>query len=52
MYIQLGDLFTVHAAGKWMTFVSDPKDYQHFFHTTKADFQSAVQPFTKGAGEQ
>ena len=33
-----------------MTFVMDHRDYQHYFTTTHADFQAAVQPFTKGAG--
>ena len=33
-----------------MTFVMDHRDYQHYFTTTRADFQAAVQPFTKGAG--
>lgn len=49
-FLQLGDIFTIHAAGKMMTFVTDHRNYQHYFTTTHADFQAAVQPFTKGAG--
>ena len=48
---QLGDIFTIVAAGKKMTFVMDHRDYHHYFTTTQTDFQAAVQPFTKGAGE-
>ena len=33
-----------------MTFVTNHHDYQHYFTTAKADFQAAVQPFTKRAG--
>ena len=47
---QLGDIFTIHAAGKRMTFITNPRDYSHYFQTTLTDFQAAVQPFTKKAG--
>ena len=50
-HTQLGDIFTIVAAGKKMTFVMDHRDYHHYFTTTQTDFQAAVQPFTKGAGE-
>ena len=48
--IQLGDIFTIHVAGKRMTFVTNSRDYQHYFTTTDTDFQAAVQPFTNRAG--
>ncbi|XP_064397824.1 24-hydroxycholesterol 7-alpha-hydroxylase-like [Halichondria panicea] len=46
---KLGDIFTIHAAGKMMTFVTNPRDYHHYFTTTTTDFQAAVQPFTMRA---
>ncbi len=33
-----------------MTFVTNPRDYHHYFTTTTTDFQAAVQPFTMRAG--
>jgi len=33
-----------------MTFITNPRDYSHYFQTTLIDFQAAVQPFTKKAG--
>lgn len=48
--VQLGHVFTIHAAGKYMTFITSPAHYDHFFHTAHADFQKAVQPFTNKAG--
>eukprot|EP00731_Ephydatia_muelleri_P030117 Em0021g640a len=48
---ELGDIFTIHAAGKRMTFITDHEDFHHYFTTTHTNFQSAVQPFTmKAAG--
>ena len=49
---QLGDIFTIHAAGRRMTFVAHPRDYKQFFHNSHASFQAAVQPFTMKAGTQ
>lgn len=46
---ELGHVFTIHAAGKYMTFITSPAHYDHFFHTAHADFQKAVQPFTNRA---
>ena len=48
---QLGHVFTIHAAGKYMTFISSPAHYDYFFHTAHADFQKAVQPYTNKAGK-
>ena len=48
--VQLGHVFTIHAAGKYMTFITSPAHYDHFFHTAHADFQKAVQPYTNKAG--
>jgi 24-hydroxycholesterol 7alpha-hydroxylase len=45
--IELGDIFTIHAAGKYITFLTDPKDFGWFFQNKSADFQAAVQPYTK-----
>lgn len=47
---QLGEIFTIHAAGKRMTFVTNHEDFHHYFTTTHTNFQSAVQPFTMRAG--
>ena len=33
-----------------MTFVTNPRDYQHYFQSSLVDFQAAVQPFTQAAG--
>ena len=44
-------MFTIHAAGKYMTFVTSPTHHEYFFHSTHADFQQAVQPFTQRAGK-
>ena len=49
--VQLGHVFTIHAAGKYLTFITSPAHYDHFFHTAHADFQKAVQPYTNRAGE-
>ena len=48
--MQLGDIFTIHVAGKYMTFVTDPEDFPLFFQNKNVDFQKAVQPYTKGVG--
>ena len=47
---QLGDVFTINVAGKWMTFVMDVNSYQHFFSSNCLDFQAAVLPICKGVG--
>ena len=47
---QLGDIFTIHVAGKCMTFVTDPEDFPLFFQNKNVDFQQAVQPYTMGVG--
>ena len=47
----MGDVYTIHAAGKCMTFVANPEDFQKdFFQNKNVDFQEAVQPYTKRAG--
>ena len=48
--LQLGDIFTIHVAGKYMTFVTDPEDFPLFFQNKNVDFQEAVQPYTMGVG--
>eukprot|EP00117_Sycon_ciliatum_P021447 scpid10192/ scgid18794/ 24-hydroxycholesterol 7-alpha-hydroxylase; Cytochrome P450 39A1; Oxysterol 7-alpha-hydroxylase len=48
---RLGDVFTIHAAGRRMTFLMDPDDTHIFMQSDALDFQKAVQPFTsKAAG--
>jgi 24-hydroxycholesterol 7alpha-hydroxylase len=47
---QLGDVFTIHAAGRRMTFVTRHSDLKTcFFQNSHASFQAAVQPFTMRA---
>ena len=48
--LQLGDVFTILAAGKRMTFIFSHDQTHLFFHSPQADFQAAVQPFTQKAG--
>ena len=48
---QLGDIFTINVAGKWMTFVLDPKCYQHFFTSECVDFKAAVFPVVNKVGK-
>ena len=48
--LQLGDVFTILAAGKRMTFLFSHDQTHLFFQSTQADFQAAVQPFTQRAG--
>eukprot|EP01095_Lingulamoeba_sp_RSL-Kostka_P012135 TRINITY_DN4753_c0_g1_i1.p1 TRINITY_DN4753_c0_g1~~TRINITY_DN4753_c0_g1_i1.p1 ORF type:complete len:515 (-),score=124.85 TRINITY_DN4753_c0_g1_i1:84-1628(-) len=46
-----GNTFTIHLAGRKMTFLYDPRDFELFFdkNEEKIDFQYATQPFlTKG----
>lgn len=51
MIVQLGHVFTIHAAGKYMTFITSPAHYDYYFHTPHTDFQKAVQPYTNRAGQ-
>ena len=46
--LQLGDVFTILAAGKRMTFMFCQTHL--FFQSPQADFRAAVQPFTQRAG--
>ena len=53
-FLQLGDknIFTIHAMGRRMTFLTCHEDFKNFFFSNNnADFQAAVQPFTMKAGE-
>lgn len=43
-----GDIFTIHVAGKWMTFLMNADSYQHFFSAHTVDFQAAVLPICQG----
>lgn len=47
---QLGDVFTIQVAGKWMTFIMDPNLYHAFFSSNSVDFQAAVLPICKRVG--
>lgn len=47
---QLGDIFTVHAAGRKMTFLFDYHDSSIFFYSQFSSFQDAVQNFTISTG--
>ena len=38
-----GSVFTFHAAGQRMTFLTDPKDFDIFFNSSEASFPHAVQ---------
>ncbi|XP_050391627.2 24-hydroxycholesterol 7-alpha-hydroxylase [Patella vulgata] len=40
---ELGSVFSIKVAGEYMTFLTDPKDFQHFFLSPCLDFQKAVQ---------
>ncbi|XP_078617889.1 24-hydroxycholesterol 7-alpha-hydroxylase-like [Branchiostoma floridae x Branchiostoma japonicum] len=40
---KLGPVFTIVAAGRWMTFVTEPEDITTFFQSPNLDFQKAVQ---------
>ena len=45
---QHGSVFTLHAAGQRMTFLTDPKDLGIFFNSSEASLPHAVQePFRK-----
>ncbi|KAI0208253.1 24-hydroxycholesterol 7-alpha-hydroxylase [Lamellibrachia satsuma] len=40
---KLGPVFTLKVAGKRLTFVTEPEDFQYFFSSDAVDFQKAVQ---------
>ncbi|ESP03136.1 hypothetical protein LOTGIDRAFT_137877 [Lottia gigantea] len=40
---ELGSIFSIKVTGEYMTFVTDPKDFQYFFQSPCLDFQKAVQ---------
>ena len=44
-------MFTIHAAGKRMTFLMDTNLLPIFVGSPNLDFQKAVQPFTQRAGD-
>lgn len=49
--MQLGPVFTLKVAGKRLTFVTEPEDFQYFFSSDAVDFQKAVQKPVKNTGE-
>ncbi|XP_059166238.1 24-hydroxycholesterol 7-alpha-hydroxylase-like [Physella acuta] len=40
---KLGPVYTLKVAGERMTFLTDSKDFHHFFQSSNVDFQKAVQ---------
>jgi len=50
-FTQHGDIFTIQAAGKWMTFILDPDMYHNFFTSNSVDFQAAVLPICNKVGK-
>lgn len=49
--MQLGDVFTIYAVGKRMTFLLDYKDSSTYFKTPSASFKEAAIDFTTAAGK-
>jgi len=48
--LQLGDVFTIHVAGKHMTFVFGQSSLQYVFSSSHLSFKETVLPFVMKTG--